>query len=231
MDYKYSCVIDSTGAYKTLVLVLPMPDESGQVKETIQYYILQEGESLVDATPPTGYVKPVWNGTMWVESATAEEIAAVDTRTIPEILAVKIAALSTACNAAIIAGADIALSDGKVQHFDYGTEDQLNISEMFSAIAMGATCYPYQPTNGSCTVYKAADIVTIYITLASQKTAQLTYYHALKDYVQTLSTVAEIDAVTYGQPLTGVYLTHYNATVATASEQMQAIIARVGGAL
>ena len=221
MDYKHYCVIDSQGYYVTLVLV---------VDGVVQNYTLKEGERLIDAAPPDGYIKPIWNGSTWAESATAEEIANADTRTVAEVMSAKIATLSADCNAAIIAGTDITLTDGKVQHFDYGTEDQLNISEMFSAVAMGATCYPYQPTNGSCTVYQAADIVTIYITLASQKTAQLTYYHALKDYVQTLSTVAEIDAVTYGQPLTGDYLKHYNATIATASEQMQAVIARVGGA-
>lgn len=221
MNYKHCCVIDSENSYVTFVLV---------VEDEIQNYTLGVGERLIITAPPDGHIKPVWNGKAWAESATAEEIANADTRTVAEVMSAKIATLSAACNAAIIAGADIILSDGKVQHFDYGTEDQLNISEMFSAVAMGAMCYPYQPTNGSCTVYRAADIVTIYITLASQKTTQLTYYHALKDYVQTLSTVAEIGAVTYGQPLTGEYLNHYNTTIAIASEQMQAVIARVGGA-
>ena len=95
--------------------------------------------------------------------------------------------------------------------------------------ALGASCYPYQPTNGSCAVYQAADIVTIYTALAGQKTAQLTYYHQLKDYVQTLETAAATDAVVYGQPLTGAWLEHYNATIQTAQQQMQAVLARLAG--
>lgn len=150
-------------------------------------------------------------------------------RTLDEARAEKISQLSAVCNALIVAGADIQLADGSTQHFDYSTEDQLNISDMFSAVVLGASCYPYQPANGSCAVYQAADIVTIYTTLAGQKTAQLTYYHQLKDYVQTLETVAEADAVVYGQPLTGAWLEHYNATIQTAQQQMQAVLARLAG--
>lgn len=150
-------------------------------------------------------------------------------RTLDEAQSEKISQLSAVCNALIVAGADIRLADGSTQHFDYSTEDQLNISDMFSAVVLGASCYPYQPANGSCAVYQAADIVTIYTTLAGQKTAQLTYYHQLKDYVQTLETAAAADAVVYGQPLTGAWLEHYNATIQTAQQQMQAVLARLAG--
>ena len=148
-------------------------------------------------------------------------------RTLDEAQSEKISQLSAVCNALIVAGADIQLADGSTQHFDYSTEDQLNISDMFSAVVLGASCYPYQPANGSCAVYQAADIITIYTTLAGQKTAQLTYYHQLKDYVRSLETVAEADAVVYGQPLTGAWLEHYNATIQTAQQQMQAVLARL----
>ena len=150
-------------------------------------------------------------------------------RTLDEAQSEKISQLSAVCNALIVAGADIRLADGSTQHFDYSTEDQLNISDMFSAVVLGASCYPYQPANGSCAVYQAADIVTIYTTLAGQKTAQLTYYHQLKDYVRSLETVAGADAVVYGQPLTGAWLEHYNATIQTAQQQMQAVLARLAG--
>ena len=150
-------------------------------------------------------------------------------RTLDEAQSEKISQLSAVCNALIVAGADIQLADGSTQHFDYSTEDQLNISDMFSAVVLGASCYPYQPANGSCAVYQAADIITIYTTLAGQKTAQLTYYHQLKDYVRSLETVAEADAVVYGQPLTGAWLEHYNATIQTAQQQMQAVLARLAG--
>ena len=35
--------------------------------------------------------------------------------------------------------------------------------------------------------------------------------------------------VTYGQPLTGTYLEQYNALMAEAQEQMQAVLSKLGG--
>ena len=102
---------------------------------------------------------------------------------------------------------------------------------MFDAVLMGATMYPYQSDDGNCRTYTAEEIVTIYPTLAGNKTAQLTYYHQLKDYIDTLDTAKEIEAVTYGQPLTGEYLEHYNDMVTVAAEQMQTVVARITSAM
>ena len=84
MDYKHCCVIDAQNRYKTLVLAVNEPDESGDAQEKIQYYTLLGGVRLIDAAPPVirpyagadGFIKPVWEGSEWMESATNEEIAA-----------------------------------------------------------------------------------------------------------------------------------------------------------
>ena len=84
MDYKHCCVIDAQNRYKTLVLVVNEPDETGELQEKVQYYTLSEGERLIDAAPPVmrpyigadGFIKPVWEGSKWMESATNEEITA-----------------------------------------------------------------------------------------------------------------------------------------------------------
>ena len=136
----------------------------------------------------------------------------------------KIAELSTACEQAICAGLDIQLGEA-VEHFNYSERDQINIKEMFDAVIMGATMYPYQSEDGQCRTYTAAEILTIYPALAGNKTGQLTYYHQLKEYINTLESVEEIEAVTYGQPLTGAYLEHYTQMMAVAQEQMGLILA------
>lgn len=159
---------------------------------------------------------------------TAEEIAA---DRLPSVRAAKETELSNACNAAIVSGLDMKLPGGTTEHFDYSERDQINMKEMFDAVLMGATMYPYQSEDGSCRTYTAEEIITIYPALAGNKTAQLTYYHQLKDYIGTLDTVEEIDAVTYGQPLTGEYLEHYNEMVAVAAEQMQTVVARITSAM
>ena len=82
MTYKHYCVIDAQNRYKTLVLVINEPDETGELQEKVQYYTLLEGERLIDAAPPVmrpyigadGFIKPAWNGSAWIESATSGEI-------------------------------------------------------------------------------------------------------------------------------------------------------------
>ena len=84
MTYKHYCVTDAQNRYKTLVLVINEPDETGEIQERVQYYTLLEGERLIDAAPPAirpyagadGFIKPVWKGSKWMESATNEEMAA-----------------------------------------------------------------------------------------------------------------------------------------------------------
>lgn len=79
MNAKHCCVVNADGKYITLVLVL----ENAGV-ETVQYYTLKEGEFLVETCPPSekpyagmdGFIKPRWNGTEWVETATEDEISA-----------------------------------------------------------------------------------------------------------------------------------------------------------
>ena len=87
MTYKHYCVIDAQNRYKTLVLVINEPDETGEIQERVQYYTLLEGERLIDAAPPVmrlyigadGFIKPAWNGSAWIESATSEEITEWET--------------------------------------------------------------------------------------------------------------------------------------------------------
>lgn len=139
----------------------------------------------------------------------------------------KLDQLSTICNQMIDAGADVQLSDGSTKHFTYTLADQANVSEMFTAVMAGATGYAYHADDDSCMMYNAADIVAIYSTLSSMKTAQITYQNQLKQYVKTLETVEDIEAITYGQELTGDYLETYTDLIAQAQEQLQIILSRI----
>lgn len=66
MDYKHCCIIDKEKTYKEFVLT---------VNDEIQHYVLQDGERLVDAPFPGGFVNPKWDGNDWQETATEAEIA------------------------------------------------------------------------------------------------------------------------------------------------------------
>ncbi len=143
-----------------------------------------------------------------------------------ELKQTKITALSATCEQTIYNGLELELSAG-TEHFEYKDKDQTNIKSMFDAVVLGAEKYPYQSEDGKCRVFTAQDIITLYTSLEGLRTAQLTYYHQLKDLVNTLETEEEINAVTYGQELKGEYLQHYNEMLAVAQEQMQLVLSKV----
>lgn len=85
---KHCSVIDAEGKHVTYVLVKirdkPLEDGTTEQVEEIQNYKLKDGEQLVNASPPvmrqhagsTGFLSPIWGGSDWQETATADEIAA-----------------------------------------------------------------------------------------------------------------------------------------------------------
>ena len=85
---KHCSVIDAEGKHVTYVLVKirdkPLEDGGAEQIEEVQNYTLKDGVQLVDASPPsmrqhagsTGFISPIWGGSDWQETATADEIAA-----------------------------------------------------------------------------------------------------------------------------------------------------------
>lgn len=178
-------------------------------------------ERTVELYPPGGlqHEVPVYEDCLYYRPYTEEDKKAA--------VSDKLSELSSACNAAITAGAGVQLSDGSTAQFSYSLEDQSNVSEMFNAVLMGATAYPYHANGEGCRMYSAADITAIYATLSGLKTAQTTYYNQLRAYVQTLKTVPAVSSVKYGDALTGEYLETYNALIVQAQAEMQKILAKV----
>lgn len=88
-EYRTYCVVDAKGYYITLVNATVEISESKKEEVIhVEYREMQAGESLVlrtdECRQPTlkpyagaaGFVKSMWDGTAWVEAATAAEIAA-----------------------------------------------------------------------------------------------------------------------------------------------------------
>ena len=146
---------------------------------------------------------------------------------IETIRSIKLKEISDACNYTIISGIDIEFNKEKV-HFNLSIEDQSNINNLFRVVELGGTEFPYQSDGGECRIYTAAEIAQIYIASQTLITTQTTYHNALKQYVQSLSSIEDIDAVTYGMELPEPYLTSVNKKLATAKAQMDAIVAKIG---
>lgn len=157
----------------------------------------------------------------WLTVTDVVEIVGEDNAT-AVILNAKVAEISAACNAAIEAGVDIELN-GETEHFNLDIKDQSNIANLFRVVELGGTEFPYQADGGKCRIYTALEIAQIYIA------AQTTYHNALKAYVQSLTDVEKISAVTYGMNLPKKYAAEMNEKLAVAQAQMEAIVARLNG--
>lgn len=163
----------------------------------------------------------------WV---TVEDVVAIigEDNATEVIRGAKIAEISAACNAVIVAGFDITLGE-ETEHFNLSIEDQSNIANLFRVVELGGTEFPYQADGGKCRIYTAQEIAQIYITAQSTITSQTTYHNALKAYVQSLTNVEKISAVTYGMTLPKKFTTEMNEKLAVAQAQMDAIVARLNG--
>lgn len=77
MDSKHAIVIDNQG-YKVDLFLVDFIEENGQVLEKPQYYTMKDGESIIyeDIATAQSMIQPRWNGAVWEEVATSEDIEA-----------------------------------------------------------------------------------------------------------------------------------------------------------
>ena len=120
-----------------------------------------------------GLLKAVERG--WVTMEDVIEIVGED-NSLAIIRAAKIAEISKSCNAIIVAGIDLELTQGAV-HFNLSIEDQANIANLFRVVELGGTEFPYQSDGGVCRIYTAAEIAQIYIAAQTLITTQTTYHN------------------------------------------------------
>lgn len=105
----------------------------------------------------------------------------------------KLSEMSYACRQAIEAGIDLQIQ-GENRHFSLTTQDQLNLMTL-SAMGEGA---PYHADGQECTFYSAEEIQQLMAAVNKYKTYHTTYYNSLKNYINSLQTIEEIAAITYG---------------------------------
>ena len=196
----YRCVIDAKSFYKTYVLfdgVSPL------------YYELKDGETLIDTSAPVlkinqksdGFVKPKWDGSKWVEGATAEEIKEWENvhqehKTLDEVCADTLEELSASCNAAITAGMDVETTKG-MEHFSLQETDQINLTTALSAVQSGAAGYPYHADGQLCRLFTAAEIQAIAAGSVKHKLYHTTLCNHLLTWARRAETKEELSGITY----------------------------------
>lgn len=188
MDYKHYCVIDSQGYYVTLVLV---------VDGVVQNYTLKEGERLIDAAPPGNYIKPVWDGVTWTESARAEEVAAAEAIILPEAKAAKIAASKTQL-ADYLEAHPLTYNDGK--QYSVTAEKQSLLTSALAryqiATAAGVqTTLKWNATGEECTMWEYNDLAALALAIAAYVEPLVGQQQAAEVAINACRTVAEIEAI------------------------------------
>jgi hypothetical protein len=193
MDEK--TIIDNNGyIVERCVLV----DDNNNIKN----HTLQEGEKIVIRyLDKFGLVKPQWNGTTWIETATQEEINSAYP-SIDEVKENKINELDSICKNKIY-NEFYSSADGTNKLYDLDTDHQVRIAtkkfEILFAQSQGKTVAPisYYAKGEDCHDYSAEQFLQLVQDAENWITENTTKYKNLKNYINTLTTVNEINSVTF----------------------------------
>lgn len=142
-------------------------------------------------------------------------------KTLDEVKTEKITELSATCQNLIYDGVTIEI-DGNKEHFSYKSEDQVNIKDAFESAKATGMSVPYHANNSSCKLYSPEQITELYIAAKTNLTHHETYFNQLKMYILTLDNIEAVEAINYGQELTGTYLESYNEIMLHAKALIQA---------
>lgn len=113
----------------------------------------------------------------------------------------KLDELNAAAQAAIIAGCDVALTDGTTGHISMTTEDQINLTDAQAALQGSASGYPYHLDGTLFKIYSSADILIMSTAAAAHKLYHTTYCNHLRAWAKRVTTVDELTTITYGAVL------------------------------
>ena len=132
-----------------------------------------------------------------------EPIDEIEVETIEFVRSSKISEMSYECRKTIEAGIDIQLRM-ETKHFSMDTQDQLNLMSL-GVMAQTQELIPYHADGETCIFYTADEINQIVAAATAHKVYHTTYYNALKNYINSLTTIEEIAAITYGTPIPDEY--------------------------
>ena len=117
------------------------------------------------------------------------------------VKSMKIKEMSATCQNAITNGFDIVLSDENTYHFSLTIQDQLNMLGLSVMVANGVEQIPYHADGELCKEFPVADFIAISTMANTHKTYHVTYYNSLKNYINSLDDISDVNSVTYGMAI------------------------------
>lgn len=210
-------LLEDMSIFDTIQLLTVGEFVSGEFTDFNTVY-LEEENTITLSNDGSVYVPPVIDDTI-----IGDEDIPPYVPTLEEVINWKVNELSYICENQIINGVDIEI-DGTMEHFSYKIEDQNEISAAFNLASTTGMSVPYHSDNNSCKLYTPEQITALYIAQQTNTTHHKTYFNQMKMYVQTLTEKEVVDAVTYGDELTGEYLDNYNMIMAQATAIIQKVL-------
>lgn len=144
------------------------------------------------------------------------EIESRDEEILEDYRNTKLSSLSEACNQAIIAGMDVETTEG-TEHFSLEETDQINLTAALSAVEQGAKGYPYHADKKLCRMFTAVEIKSIAETATKHKLYHTTLCNHLLIWARRVTTVEELEQITYTAQNLPTDLAENMAKVLTAS--------------
>ncbi len=131
----------------------------------------------------------------------------------------KIAEISNLCADAIVAGVDVNGS-----HYSYTLTDQNNLYNAMTLAIQTGLKVPYHADNENCRLFTKEELVAIYVAAETNATSRMTFNNQIKRYINTLTTIEEVKAITLNTPLTGEYLDTYNMIMVQSQRLIEKFI-------
>jgi hypothetical protein len=120
--------------------------------------------------------------------------------TLETLRSAKLAEMSAAAEAAIVAGVDVTTAYGD-EHFSLSDHDQTNITNLSIVVGSGAPGYLYHADGKLCVMYAAADIMAIVTAAMRHVTFHTTYHNFIKQWALRETDLDVLEGITYGASL------------------------------
>lgn len=117
----------------------------------------------------------------------------------------KIKEMRAACEAEIVSGFDVVLSDGLLHHFTLDIYDQLKITKLYAKATEGVDALPYHADGEVCKYFSWEDISSIYTAMESLIEYHTAYFNSMRVYICNIFNVETIMALSYGDTIPAEY--------------------------
>ena len=115
----------------------------------------------------------------------------------------KLNEMSHICRTTIESGFDLEIR-GETKHFSLTAQDQLNLMSV-QVMAQTQSLIPYHADGEETDFYTSEEINQIVEAANALKIQHTTYYNSLKTYINSLETIEDISAITYGVEIPDEY--------------------------